>query len=49
MYNSRLNIIKVKKSREMRGAGHVARRDAGAENAYDILVGEPEKKRPRGT
>jgi hypothetical protein len=41
------NIIRVIKSRRMRGAGHVAR--MGEERgAYRILVGRPEGRRPLG-
>jgi hypothetical protein len=41
------NIIRIIKSRRMRWAGHVAR--MGEEmNAYRILVGKPEGKRPLG-
>jgi hypothetical protein len=40
------NIITVIKSRRMRWAGHVARMGA-KRNAYRILVGKPEGKRPR--
>jgi hypothetical protein len=41
------NIIRMMKSRRMRWAGHVAR--MGEErNAYWILVGKPERKRPLG-
>jgi hypothetical protein len=41
------NIIRVIKSRNIRSAGHVAR--MGEErNAYNILVGKPEGKRPLG-
>jgi hypothetical protein len=41
------SIIRVIKSRRMRWAGHVTR--TGAEkNAYRILVGKPEGKRPPG-
>jgi hypothetical protein len=36
-----------KKSRRMRSAGHVARMGA-KRNAYRILVGKPEGKRPPG-
>jgi hypothetical protein len=39
------NIIRMIKSRRMRWAGHVARMGA-TRNAYRILVGKPEKKRP---
>jgi hypothetical protein len=39
------NIIRMIKSRRMRRAGHVAR--TGEEgNAYRILVGKPEGRRP---
>jgi hypothetical protein len=40
------NIIGVTKLRRMRWAGHVAR--MGKRNAYRILVGKPEGKRPLG-
>jgi hypothetical protein len=41
------NIIRMIKSRRMRWAGHVVR--IGEEkNAYGILVGKPEGKRPLG-
>jgi hypothetical protein len=41
------SIIRIIKSRRMRWAGHVAR--MGEEtNAYRILVGKPEGKRPLG-
>jgi hypothetical protein len=41
------SIIRMIKSRRMRWAGHVAR--MGEErNAYRILVGKPEGKRPLG-
>jgi hypothetical protein len=40
------NIIRMIKSRRMRWAGHVAR--IGETNAYGILVGKPEEKRPLG-
>jgi hypothetical protein len=40
-------IIKVIKSRRMRWAGHVARMGE-KRNAYRLLVGKPEGKRPRG-
>jgi hypothetical protein len=40
------NIIRQNKSRRMRWAGHVAR--MGEEmNAYKVLMGKPEGKRPR--
>jgi transcription termination factor 2 len=41
------NIIRMIKSRRMRWAGHVARMGE-TRNAYRILVGEPEGKRPLG-
>ena len=41
------NIIKIKESRMMRWARHVARMKA-KKNAYRIL-GKPERKRPLGT
>jgi hypothetical protein len=41
------NIIRVIKSRRMRWAGHVARMGENR-NAYRILVGMPEGKRPLG-
>jgi hypothetical protein len=40
-------IIRVIKARKMRWAGHVARMRA-VTNAYEILVGKPEGKRPLG-
>jgi hypothetical protein len=47
-YFSALNIAYVIiKSRRMRWAGHVARMGA-TRNAYRILVGKPEGKRPLG-
>jgi hypothetical protein len=39
------NIIRMIKSRRMRWAGHVARMGENR-NAYRILVGKPEGKRP---
>jgi hypothetical protein len=42
-----LNIIRIIKSRRMRWAGHVARIGA-KRNAYRILVGKLEGKRPLG-
>jgi hypothetical protein len=39
------NIIRMIKSRRMRWAGHVARMGE-TRNAYRLLVGEPEEKRP---
>jgi hypothetical protein len=41
------NIIRMTKSRRMRWAGHVARMGA-KRNAYRILVGKPEGRRPLG-
>jgi hypothetical protein len=41
------SIIGIIKSRRMRWAGHVARMGA-KKNAYRILVGNPEGKRPLG-
>jgi hypothetical protein len=41
------NIIRIIKSRRMRWAGHVARMGEKG-NAYRILVGKPEGKRPLG-
>jgi hypothetical protein len=41
------NIIRMIKSRRMRRAGHVAR-IRKKRNAYRILVGKPEVKRPLG-
>jgi hypothetical protein len=41
------NIIRMIKSRRMRWAGHVARMGE-VKNAYRILVGKPEGKRPLG-
>jgi hypothetical protein len=41
------NIIRMIKSRRMRWAGHVARMGV-TRNAYRILVGKPEGKRPLG-
>jgi hypothetical protein len=41
------NIIRVMKSRRMRWAGHVARM-AEKRDAYRILVGKPEGRRPLG-
>jgi hypothetical protein len=45
LYSS-LNIIRMIKSRKMRWAWHVARMEK--RNAYRILVGKPEGKRPLG-
>jgi hypothetical protein len=41
------NIIRMTKSRRMRWAVHVARMGQ-PRNAYRILVGKPERKRPLG-
>jgi hypothetical protein len=41
------NIIRITKSRRMRWAGHVARMGE-KRNAYRLLVGKPEGKRPLG-
>jgi hypothetical protein len=41
------SIIRIIKSRSMRWAGHVARMGE-KKNAYRILVGKPEGKRPLG-
>jgi hypothetical protein len=41
------NIIRMMKSRRMRWAGHVARMGETG-NAYRLLVGKPEGKRPLG-
>jgi hypothetical protein len=46
MYSSP-NIIRMIKSRRMRWAGHAARMGE-TRNAYRILVGKPEGKRPLG-
>jgi hypothetical protein len=46
LYSS-LNIIRMIKSRRMRWAGHVARMGA-KRNAYRILVGKPEGRKPLG-
>ena len=41
------NIVRVKKSRRMRWAGHITRLgDSGG--VYRVLVGKPEGKRPVG-
>jgi hypothetical protein len=42
------NIIKVIKWRSMRWAGHAARMGDITRNAYNILVGKPEGRRPFG-
>jgi hypothetical protein len=41
------NIIRMMKSRRMRWAGHIARMGV-KRNAYRILVGKPEERRPLG-
>jgi hypothetical protein len=41
------NIVRVIKSRRMRGAGHVARMGEGR-GVYRVLNGRPEGKRPLG-
>jgi hypothetical protein len=41
------SIIRIIKSRKMLWAGNVARM-AGKRNAYRLLVGKPEEKRPLG-
>ena len=41
------NIIRTLKSRRLRWAGHVARMEH-SRNAYRVLVGKPESKRPLG-
>jgi hypothetical protein len=46
LYSSQ-NIVRVIKSRRMRWAGHVARMGEGRD-AYRVLVGRPEGKRPLG-
>ena len=46
MYSSP-NIIRSFKSRRLRWAGHVARMEQ-SRNAYRVLVGKPEGKRPLG-
>ena len=46
MYSSP-NIIKNLKSRRLRWPGHVARMEQ-SRNAYRVLVGKPESKRPLG-
>ena len=46
MYSS-LNIIRSLKTRRLRWAGHVARMEV-SRNAYRVLVGKPEGKRPLG-
>ena len=48
MYSSpNIGLIRSLKSRRLRWAGHVARMDEST-NAYRVLVGKPEGKRPLG-
>jgi hypothetical protein len=42
------NIIRIIKARRMRWARHVARIGEKNKNAYRLLVGEPEGRRPLG-
>jgi hypothetical protein len=42
------SIIRIIKSRMMSWAGHVARMGKKKKNAYRLLVGKPEGKRPLG-
>jgi hypothetical protein len=42
------SIIRIIKSRRMRWTGHVARMREKKRNAYRLLVGRPEGKRPLG-
>ena len=46
LYSSQ-NIIRNLKSRRLRWSGHVARMEQ-SRNAYRVLVGKPEGKRPLG-
>ena len=46
MYSSP-NIIRNLKSKRLRWAGHIARMEQ-FRNAYSVLVGKPESKRPSG-
>jgi hypothetical protein len=46
LYSS-LSIIRIIKARRMRWAGHVARMGE-MRNAYRLLVGKPERRRPLG-
>jgi len=41
------NIVRVIKSRILRWAGHVARKEKGR-SAFKILIGKPTEKRPLG-
>jgi hypothetical protein len=45
LYSSPSTVIRIIKSRRMRWAGHVARMGE-KKNAYRLLVGKPERKRP---
>jgi hypothetical protein len=42
------SIIRIMKARMMRWAGHVARMGEEKKNAYRLLVGKPEGRRPLG-
>ena len=42
-----INIIRMIKSRRLRWAGHIARREEGR-SAFEILTGKPTGKRPLG-
>jgi hypothetical protein len=42
------SLIRIIKSRRMRWAGHIARMGEEKKNAYRLLVGKPEVKRPLG-
>jgi hypothetical protein len=42
------SIIRIIKSKRMRWAGHVARMGKKKRNAYRLLLGKPEGKRPLG-
>jgi hypothetical protein len=42
------SIIRIMKVRRMRWAGHVARMGGKKRNAYRLLVGKPEGRRPLG-
>jgi hypothetical protein len=46
LYSSPI-IIRIMKARRMRWAGHVAQME-GKRNAYRLLVGKPEGRRPLG-
>jgi hypothetical protein len=46
LYSSPI-IIRIMKARRMRGAGHVTRMSM-KRNAYRLLVGKPEGRRPLG-